>query len=90
MGVIQTRVFKDGNSAAVRLPAALGFAPGTLVDIEKRGNALAISPACDPDEANRNLRRMIADIEQIWADAGGAPDHPAERDPFEAPDRTGL
>ena len=33
---IRTRVIKDGNSVAVRLPALLGLRPGDEVDIEVR------------------------------------------------------
>jgi hypothetical protein len=33
---IRTKVIKDGNSVAVRLPASLGLKPGEEVDIDVR------------------------------------------------------
>jgi antitoxin VapB len=40
-----TRVFKSGNSLAVRIPKELVFADGPQdVEIERKGNALVIRP----------------------------------------------
>jgi antitoxin VapB len=40
-----TRVFKSGNSLAVRIPKELGFSePNQDVEIELQGNALVIRP----------------------------------------------
>jgi antitoxin VapB len=40
-----TRVFKSGNSLAVRIPKELGFSePNQDVEIERQGNALIIRP----------------------------------------------
>ncbi|MEP7371051.1 MAG: type II toxin-antitoxin system VapB family antitoxin [Nitrosospira sp.] len=40
-----TRVFKSGNSLAVRIPKELGFSePNQDVEIERQGNALVIRP----------------------------------------------
>jgi antitoxin VapB len=40
-----TRVFKSGNSLAVRIPKELGFSePNEDVEIERQGNALIIRP----------------------------------------------
>ena len=41
-----SRIFKSGDSMAVRMPKALAFPPGTLyVDIERSGEMLVIRPA---------------------------------------------
>ena len=90
MGVIQTRVFKNGNSAAVRLPITLGFAPGTPITIEDTKDGLTIKRAQDKEAARQDILRLIADLEAIWAEHGGPPDRPAEREPFEMPERPGL
>ena len=40
-----SRIFKSGNSLAVRIPKELAFADGALdVDIERRGETLLIRP----------------------------------------------
>lgn len=40
-----TRVFKSGNSLAIRIPKELGFSePNQDVEIERQGNALVIRP----------------------------------------------
>ena len=40
-----SRIFKSGNSLAVRIPKALAFADGALdVEIERRGETLLIRP----------------------------------------------
>jgi virulence-associated protein VagC len=80
-------VFKSGNSAAVRLPASLGFAPGELVTIEKRSDGLHIRPARDPERIKKEWLQLAADLEAIWAAHGGPPERPQEREPFESPDR---
>lgn len=40
-----TRVFRSGNSLAVRLPRDLAFEEGTEVEVRREGNRLVISPA---------------------------------------------
>lgn len=86
MGVIETKVFKSGNSAAVRLPADLGFPVGLPVRIEKVGGGLRIVPAADPVEVKRTLAGLVQEIREIWKDA---PDHPDRgvRHPIEWPNR---
>lgn len=89
MGVIETKVFKSGNSAAVRLPAELGFPVGTSVQIERVGESLKIQPTANASEERRKLRELLDRIDAIWKDA---PDHPdrGKRHPIEFPDRPGL
>ncbi len=90
MGATETKAFKNGNSTAVRLPASLGIVPGARLRVERSGDGVIIRPVHDPEKVQRELAEMFADIEAIWAEAGGPPPHPAERDPFEAPERPGL
>lgn len=42
---MQTRVFKSGNSLAIRLPRELSFPEGTEVEIVRDGERLVVSPA---------------------------------------------
>ena len=45
-GVISTRLFRNGNSQAVRIPKALAFEGVDLaVEIERRGEELIVRPA---------------------------------------------
>lgn len=82
--IIKGKVFKSGNSAAVRLPKELGFEQGSAVTLERIGSDLRMRPLVDPEEGKRRLRAMIAALEALpvlgerW-----------EREPFEAPERSG-
>ena len=40
-----TRLFRNGNSQAVRIPSALAFKSETPVEIERQGDELIIRPA---------------------------------------------
>lgn len=90
MGIhVEGKVFKSGNSAAVRLPKELGYEPGTRIVIERRGNELHIKPIEDPEAARRKNGEMVERLRAIWAEAGGPP-VPQVRDPDIFPDRPGL
>ncbi len=45
VSVVTSRTFKSGNSAAVRLPRAVAFAPDTEVTIVRSGDVLTIYPS---------------------------------------------
>lgn len=71
---IITKVFKAGNSAAVRLPKDLGFAPGTEVELVKEADGVRLRP----------VRRRI-DLTGI---AGSMPGiKPLPREDFDDPPR---
>ncbi|HEX8553201.1 MAG TPA: AbrB/MazE/SpoVT family DNA-binding domain-containing protein [Sphingomonas sp.] len=89
MGAIQGKVFKSGNSAAVRLPKELGLDIGTLITIRKDGDRITIEPTEDPEDIRRDLREMGEQIAALWAAAGGPPE-PEVREPIEFPERPGL
>ncbi|WP_375391282.1 antitoxin [uncultured Sphingomonas sp.] len=86
--IVKGKVFRSGNSAAVRLPKELGFEPGTEVTIEKSGLGLTIRPAVDPEAALRKNQALAAALRAAWADAPYR--EVGTREPFEAPDRPGL
>ena len=59
-GAVPTRLFRNGNSQAVRIPSALAFAdPGTEVEIERRGDELIVRPA------RRKLTNLGADFRRL-------------------------
>lgn len=74
-----TRVFKSGNSLAVRIPKELAFADATQeVEIERKGDSLIIRPAERP-----SLAGLAAALEAFPADfmtEGREPHEQAERD----------
>lgn len=96
--IVDGKVFKSGDSAAVLLPDEIAFALGTHVRIERRGDAVIIRPkeaAADwrdvtPEEALANNRALVADLRAIWANYDGPRPiaEPYNSDIF--PDRPGL
>jgi antitoxin VapB len=73
-----TRVFKAGNSQAVRIPKALAFANDIAeVEIERRGNSLVITP---------QKPSMAELIEKLRSNASGLPRR--ERPPIDWPIRS--
>jgi antitoxin VapB len=40
-----TRIFKSGNSLAVRLPRGIAFEEGTEVVVRRQGSSLVVTPA---------------------------------------------
>jgi antitoxin VapB len=59
MGVVTSRIFKSGNSAAVRLPKEVAFDPDTEVTIVRSGDVLTIYPC------RRSLADMIACLAEL-------------------------
>ena len=84
------KVFKAGNSAAVRLPKDVAFALGTEIVIERVGNTVTIKPQEDRDAVRRDLHAMFEEIDDIWARHDGPPAPPIVRDQDIFPDRLGL
>jgi antitoxin VapB len=82
----ETKIFKSGNSVAVRLPKEFGFAEGTSVLMEQRGGSLVIRPATDLEEEKRRVRELIAGLRAIGFPEDGIQPRPE----FEAPERIDL
>jgi len=59
-----TKVFRNGNSQAVRIPAELAYERSDLeVEIERVGDELRIRPACRPlDQALGKFARFSNDF----------------------------
>ena len=85
MGIVESKTFKSGNSVAVRLPKSVAFAPDIAVTIERNGDVITIRPAHDPDEEQRELMALIAELDEI-----GPIGEIESREPIEFPDRPGL
>ncbi|MFM2099115.1 MAG: hypothetical protein RLZZ366_654 [Pseudomonadota bacterium] len=80
MNSVNTKIFKSGNSAAVRLPRDFGLDIGMEVTLEKEGNQVVIQ---------RKKRSSVAEMLQLLRDLPG-PGEIQKRDSFEAPERPGL
>lgn len=86
MGIVDSKVFRSGNSEAVRLPREVAFGANIDVTIERRGDTLTIRPKHDPAEERRRVAALLADLAAI-----GRPDDGVQARPdFEAPERRGL
>jgi antitoxin VapB len=82
------KVFKAGNSAAVRLPKDVAFALGTEITVERTGDTVTIRPAVNPEAVRTRNQRLAEALRAAWADA---PYREVEvREPDIFPDRPGL
>ena len=72
---MRTRLFKSGNSMAVRIPKQLHFEAPAEVEIERQGDSLVIRPV------GRPLTKVMKKFKAFSADfmAGGRGSNP-ERD----------
>jgi len=59
----RTKVFKSGNSAAVRLPASFAPPPGTLVEVREEAGRWVIEPV--PAEV------PLINLDGIWGSCPG-------------------
>lgn len=73
----RTRVFKSGNSQAVRIPAELAYAD-TEIDLEitRQGDVITIFPA------RNSLKQAVATLRSM-----PKPAHVEKREPIEVPER---
>lgn len=85
MNAVSSKIFKSGNSLAVRLPKEIAFAPDTQVVIERTGEVITIRPAVDPAEEKRKLLDLVEALRAI-----GPPEKIQKREPIEFPERPGL
>ncbi len=76
----KTRVFKSGNSQAVRIPAELAYTDTAQdLSIQRNGDVLTIMPA------RLNLRSAVTRLRNM-----PKPPDVEMRDPITVPDRAGL
>jgi antitoxin VapB len=79
MTTVTSRIFRSGNSEAVRLPKDVAFGQEMDVTIVRSGDVLTIYPKRMP------LREMIAKLREL-----PGPDDIEERDSDVVPERPGL
>ena len=79
MTTVTSRVFRSGNSEAVRLPKAVAFGQDVEVTIVKTGDVLTISPK------RPSIREMVRRLRDL-----PVPSEMQERDPDIFPARPGL
>jgi antitoxin VapB len=63
--VVNSKVFKTGNSVAVRLPKSIALPEGTDVTIERRGRQIIITETFDPIEEKRKLMELMAELDAL-------------------------
>ena len=81
MGQIDSKVFRSGNSEAVRLPKEIAYGADIEVTITRLGSRLMIEP---------KRTKSVADFIALVRERGPAPDGVQSRDPVEPPERPGL
>lgn len=86
MPVVTTRIFRSGNSEAVRLPREVAFGADIDVIVSREGDVVTIRPAIDAKAEKQKLVELLADLQAIGAPADGV----QERDPVLFPYRRGL
>ncbi len=73
----RTRVFKSGNSQAVRLPAEIAYSDTNVeLEVTRLGDVITIYPA------RRSLKETVAALRAI-----PKPDRPEKRTPIDVPRR---
>ncbi|MBB5660614.1 antitoxin [Brevundimonas halotolerans] len=78
MGVV-SRIFRSGNSDAVRLPKEITFGPGVEVEIERNGDVVTMRPR------RMKPRQLVEALDRL-----PKPSSVQKRPPFIAPVRKGL
>ncbi|MBB5685600.1 antitoxin [Sphingobium boeckii] len=81
MGQIDSKVFRSGNSEAVRLPKEIAYGADIDVTITRVGDRLIIDP---------KPKKSLADFIALLREIGPPEDGVQKRDPVEAPNRPGL
>jgi antitoxin VapB len=75
----RTKIFKSGNSVAVRLPKGIDFPEGTEVEIVKVGNNIEVRPT------RLTFEQMVDELAKL-----PKPSSIEVRDTEEIPERPGL
>lgn len=80
MGAVDSKVFRSGNSEAVRLPKEVAYGADIDVTVSRTGDVITIMP-----KRRLSVAELIERLRSL-----PKPDYVEEREPFEAPDRPGL
>lgn len=80
MTTVNSRVFRSGNSEAVRLPKEVAYGADIEVTIERHGDVVTIRP-----RARQSFHEMLEVLRTL-----PKPDYVEEREPIEFPERPGL
>jgi antitoxin VapB len=80
-----TRIFKSGNSVAVRLPKSFAIPAGAEVQLEQRGGEVVMRRVVDPAAEKAAIAALVARLREI-----GPIGEIEQRDPDIFPDRPGL
>jgi antitoxin VapB len=72
----RTKIFKSGNSLAVRLPKELAFAEGAEVEVRREGDVVTIKPA------RLDMATLVARLREL-----GPPTRALRRRAIEMPKR---
>ncbi|MBV8976135.1 MAG: AbrB/MazE/SpoVT family DNA-binding domain-containing protein [Alphaproteobacteria bacterium] len=73
-----TKVFKSGNSLAIRMPAEIAYAEGTELTINRSGDVVTVFPK----KRTQNMAEMVAALRAL-----PTPSEIEIREPIEMPDR---
>ncbi|QYE34776.1 AbrB/MazE/SpoVT family DNA-binding domain-containing protein [Polymorphobacter sp. PAMC 29334] len=82
---VRSKVFRSGNSVAVRLPKAFGLEEGAEVEIERLGRQVVIRQVFDAAEEKAKLTAFIAELRSL-----PAPGVLEIRDTDEIPERPNM
>ena len=80
MATVNSRVFRSGNSEAVRLPKEVAYGADIEVTIERRGDVVTIRP-----KMPLTMQEMLRQLREL-----PKPDPVEVREPIEFPERPGL
>ncbi len=81
MGAVDSKVFRSGNSEAVRLPKEVAYGEEIDVVVSRMGDVITIRP-----KRKQSIAEMIRKMQEIGAPEDGV----QAREPFEDPERPGL
>lgn len=80
MATVASKVFRSGNSEAVRLPREVAYGADIDVTVERRGDVVTIYP-----RKKLSFQEMLRQLRDM-----PAPERAQDRVPIEFPDRPGL
>ena len=77
LAMARTKLFRSGNSLAVRLPAEIAYPEGTEVEVTRHGEVVTVVPV-----QGQNLAQLADTLRRLGRPATREP-----RDPIELPER---